>query len=87
MERIDVASTNVKSVGYDAMKAVLEIEFVVTDGAPPAVYEYREITPTGELKEIFAALHDPDMSAGRVVHHRLKRNPMIIDSKIEDVAA
>ncbi len=56
MERQPVKSTNVKSVGYDAVEKVLEVEF-----KSGGVYQYAEVQP-----EIYADLLKAE-SIGRYV--------------------
>ena len=43
MERKPVVSSQIVSVGYDAEKQVLQIEFKTRGDWPPSVYEYLDV--------------------------------------------
>lgn len=70
MERVPVMSSNVTSVGYDAEKRVLEIEFTGNN-----VYQYAEVSPE-KHRELMAS-----PSIGRFIHQHIKTGHTV--SKIE----
>ena len=87
MDRLPVASSNVKSVGYDPETQALEIEFIVADGKPPSIYRCRELAPSGAMAQIYADMCKTDVSVGSIFHQRVKSNPDMIVSKLEDDVA
>ena len=61
MQRIQVSSSAISSVGYDERKAVLEVEF-----RSGAVYDYLDVPP-----KIWKALQAAD-SKGRFISRRIR---------------
>lgn len=77
MTRTDVVSSNVASIGYDAMQRLLEVEFKgkVAD-EPGLVYLY-----SGVDQEIFDEIHEamntPGASVGSIINRRVRANKAI----------
>jgi hypothetical protein len=61
MERTQVSSTNLASVGYDSDSSVLEVEF---NGG--GIYQYYDV-PAGVFDELMGA-----GSLGSYLHHNIK---------------
>lgn len=75
-------SSNVKAIGYDPQAEVLEIEFIVKDGKPPSIYRCQPVKP-----EVYAEMLAPGASAGKLYHQRVKCDPAIVVTRIEEAAA
>ena len=63
MQRQQVKSSNVRSVGYDEMKQILEIEFI-----SGAIYQYLNVPENIYIKLMTAT------SIGKAVHELLRGN-------------
>lgn len=61
MERKQVKSSNVKSVGYDEVKRILEVEFIGGD-----VYQYVNVPPETHVNLITSP------SIGKAIHTLLR---------------
>jgi hypothetical protein len=71
MDRVAVKSSNVKAVGYDRKKHILEIEFL-----NDTLYNYKPISESQFIDFILAP------SKGKWIHENLRNNDAIKVTKI-----
>jgi hypothetical protein len=73
MTRQPIASSMLKSLGYDEVTLTLEAEFKGGE-----LWQYSPVGP-----EVFASLIEPGVSVGRVFHAAVLRNPDVSALKVE----
>ncbi len=88
MERVQVKSSNILSIGYDVKSATLEIEFKGGKSGPPRIYQYFEVP---------AYIHDDLLAGGfgsvgryfreAVVKSNYKYEEIKEDNEIPPIAA
>lgn len=66
MERTKVVSSQIASIGYEAEKKVLEVEFVGRGGVAGSIYHYVDVEP-----EVHAALMGAE-SIGKYFNQNLR---------------
>lgn len=81
MERIEVQSSNIKSVGYDPERRLLEVEFHGKDGAEPRVYECMPVEA-----HVFERMITPGVSVGKLYHSEIKINSRISVTRVDGAA-
>jgi KTSC domain len=82
MTRVEVESSNVKSVGYDSATETLEVEFHdKADGTPGAIWQYRPVP-----RNVYGAMMLTGASVGKIFHREVKINPLVNGVRIEEPA-
>lgn len=77
MKRLPVESSTIKSVGYDAKKSILEIEFKKRDGSFSAIWQYSPISK--DVYEEFVG----SSSLGVYFHENIKSNASLTHNKVK----
>jgi hypothetical protein len=78
MDRAQVVSSNVYSVGYDAQTLTLEVQFKDRNGGPGKIYQYSPVSP-----EVHLEITQSE-SIGRTFNTLVKGDPNVTTMAVAD---
>ncbi len=82
MTRVPVLSSAIAEIGYDESTHLLEVMFPGRGATPPQVWSYQPVDV-----RIYEELMSPGAAIGSLFAVLVKRNPLIVATRVEDSAA